>query len=145
LGGPDPVAGRTRPPRLEDGIVLRVAVLFSLIIVAYDALAATIAKALIISYNSFLVPALVLFFFMGIYAGRKSGSWSGTLVIVIVAAVDATLGWYVAALIGPGYVPGWTMRQLIVLGFESAVVSTAIGAVGVWIGLAVAGVRRRLF
>lgn len=122
--------------------MLRLALLFSVIIVAYDAGTAAIAKAVGVSYNSFLVLALVLIFFMGIYAGRVVGSWAALLAVVVVAVADATIGWYVAAWIGPGYVPGWTTRVLISLAIQSVVVATAIGAVGVWIGLGVAGARR---
>jgi hypothetical protein len=123
--------------------MFRLALLFSLIIVAYDAVSAAIAKGVGVSYNSFLVLALVLFFFMGIYAGRVVRSWAGALSIAVAAAADATGGWYVAALIGPGYVPGWTVRDLVTLAIESAVLATVIGGVGVWIGLGVAGARLR--
>ena len=122
--------------------MLRLSLLFSLVIVAYDALSAAIAKAVGISYNSFLVLALVLFFFMGVVAGRKAASWAGIIPILIAAVVDATIGWYAAACIGPGYVPGWTIRVLVTLAVESAALATAIGTAGVWIGLAVAGARR---
>ena len=83
---------------------------------------------------AFTKMLLVLFFFMGIYAGRRSRLAGGIVSIAIAAAVETTLGWYVAALIGPGYVPGWTMRILVVMAVQSAILSTAIGAVGVWIG-----------
>jgi len=125
--------------------MLPLALLFSIVIVAYDAIGAAIALAVGVSYNSFLVPALVLFFFMGLVAGRKARSWAGILPVVVAAVADATIGWYIAALIGPGYVPGWTMRDLITLGAESAALATAIGAVGIWFGLGVAGKRRGLF
>ncbi len=124
--------------------MLRLALIFSIVLIAYDALAALIARSVTISYDSFVVLALVLIFFMGIYAGRVK-RWGGIAVVAVAAAVEATLGWYVASLIGPGYVPGWTMRALIVMAIESALLSTAIGLAGVWIGLRVAGVRRRLF
>jgi hypothetical protein len=122
--------------------MLRTALIFSIVVVAYDALSASIAAWLGITYDSFLVLLLVLFFFMGIYAGRKRGSWGGISPIVIAAVVDATAGWYVAAAIGPGYVPGWTMRMLIVMGVESAVLAAAAGAAGVAVGVRVAGARR---
>jgi hypothetical protein len=121
--------------------MLRLALLFSVVIIAYDALTAGIAKVVGISYNSFLVLGLVLFFFMGLFAGRKAGSWAGILPAAIAAIADATMGWYSAALIGPGYVPGWSMRVLVTLAIESAVVATIIGGIGVAIGLRVAGAR----
>jgi hypothetical protein len=125
--------------------MLRLALFFSVVIVAYDALSAAIAKVVGISYNSFLVLALVLFFFMGVVAGRKAASWGGIIPVAIAAAVDATIGWYVAAFIGPGYVPGWTTRILVTLAIESAALATAIGCAGVWIGVGVAGARRGAF
>jgi hypothetical protein len=125
--------------------MLRTALLFSIVLVAYDAIAAGIARAISVSYDSFLVPELFLIFFMGIYAGRKRRSWAAFVAIAIAAAVEATLGWYVAAGIGPGYVPGWTMRLLIVMAIEAAVLSAAIGVAGIAIGLRVGGVRRGLF
>jgi hypothetical protein len=117
----------------------RLAFLFAATLIAYDALTAIVAKWLTISYNSFLVPALVILFFMGVYAGRKARSWAGILPVAIAALADATLGWYVAALIGPGFVPGWTPRELIVMASESAALSVAVGCAGVAVGLRVAG------
>jgi hypothetical protein len=125
--------------------MLRTALLFSAILVAFDALAAALAKWIVISYDSFVILPVVAIFFMGIYTGRKKRSWGGLTPIVIASLVEVTVGWYVAALIGPGYVPGWTMRQLVVLAFESAVLFIAVGTAGVWIGLGVSGARRGLF
>ena len=123
--------------------MLRTALLFALLLVAYDALTAAIAKALTISYNSFLVLALVIVFFMGVYAGRRGRSWVGAIPIAIAAVAQSTAGWYVAALIGPGYVPGWTMRDLVVMAVESALLASVIGWAGVWIGIKVARDDRR--
>lgn len=121
---------------------LRLALLFCIIVVAYDAIAAVIARGLTISYNSFLIPGLVILFFMGVFSGRVARSWGGAFAVTVAAVADATLGWYVAALIGPGYVPGWTPRALIVMGIESALLSIAVGWCGVWIGIRVARARR---
>ena len=111
----------------------------------YDVVTAAIAKSVSVSYDSFLVPAWVLFFFMGVVAGRTLRSWNGILAVGIAAVVAATAGWYLAALIGPGYVPGWTLQTLALMAAESMLLSTALGGVGVWIGLAVPGARRGLF
>ncbi|HLX25745.1 MAG TPA: hypothetical protein VKR05_02030 [Candidatus Cybelea sp.] len=113
--------------------MLRLALFFTAILVLYDALTATIAKAIGISYDSFLVLAWVLLLLMGVLAGRKYG-WLGLIPLVVTAALEATAGWYVAAAIGPGYVPGWTMRMLVALALERALLSIAIGAAGVFIG-----------
>lgn len=125
--------------------MLRLGLLFALALVAYDALAAALAKWIGISYDSFVVLTVVLIFFMGVYAGRKRGSWDAMVAIAVAAVLEATAGWYVAAAIGPGYVPGWTLRQLIVLATESALLLSAVGAVGVAVGLRVARLRRGAF
>jgi hypothetical protein len=114
--------------------MLRLALQFSAILIAFDAVAALVAKAVSVSYDSFVVLTVVLVFFMGIYAGRRRGLRGGILAIAIVACVEATIGWYVAALIGPGYVPGWTMRLLIVMAAETALLEAVLGTIGVWIG-----------
>ncbi|MGC1381690.1 MAG: hypothetical protein WA814_11790 [Candidatus Baltobacteraceae bacterium] len=122
--------------------MLRLALLFAIALVVYDVVAASIARALTISFDSFVVLALVLLFFMGLLAGRKARSWDGIVPVALAAAVEATVGWYLAALIGPGYVPDWTVRTLLVMGVERALLSTVIGAAGVWVGIAVARSRR---
>ena len=122
--------------------MLRTALIFSVLFVAYDALAAALARWIVISYDSFVVPPVIAAFFMGVYAGRKKRSWGGLAPVALAAVVEVTVGWYVAALIGPGYVPGWTLRELIVLATESAALIIAVGAAGVWVGLGVSGVRR---
>lgn len=125
--------------------MIRTALLFSAVLVAYDAVAALIARAVGVSYNSFGLLVFVLLFFMGVFAGRKAASWAGLIPVAIAAVVEATAGWYVAALIGPGYVPGWTTRVLVQMAAESVLTSLLAGAVGVWIGLGVARARRGLF
>lgn len=125
--------------------MLRLALLFSAIVVAFAGSSAALAKSLTISYDSFLVLALVVLFFMGVFAGRRAGSWSGMFPIAIAAIAWATIGWYVAALVGPGFVPGWTVRDLMVMAVESTLLATAVGAAGLWIGLGVAGARQGLF
>ena len=117
--------------------MIRLALLFGAILIVCDAISALIARAVGISYDTFIVPALVILFFMGIYSGRVARSWSGMIAVVIAVAIEATLGWYVAALIGPGYVPGWTVPVLILMGVEAAALALVIGAIGVAVGLRV--------
>ena len=122
--------------------MIRLAVLFSAIVVAYDALAAAIAKGLVISYGSFVVPEAVLFVFMGIYAGRKMGGWNGFAPVLIAAIANGTLGWYVAALIGPGAMPP---GQISTAAFQLAsyiLVPAVFGAAGVATGIRVNRTQR---
>ncbi len=121
--------------------MIRLALLFAATLIVCDAISALIARAVGISYDTFIVPALVILFFMGIYSGRVARSWNGMIVVFIAVAIEATLGWYVAALIGPGYVPGWTVPVLVVMGLEAAALALIIGAIGVAVGLRVSGAR----
>lgn len=115
--------------------MLRLAVPFSIVAVLYDALAALLAKAIGISYDSFVVPAVVLFVFMGVYAGRKSGDWSGFVPVLVAALVHATLGWYVAALVGPGRLPQWTTAEAAYVLVGGAFAPLIFGAAGVAAGI----------
>jgi hypothetical protein len=117
--------------------VIRLGLFYGAVLVICDAIAALLARAVGISYDTFVIPALVIVFFMGIYAGRLARSWSGMLPVAIAIAVETTLGWYVASWIGPGYVPGWTLPALIVMGVEATIIVAVIGATGVAIGLRV--------
>lgn len=117
--------------------MIRLALLFGAILIVCDAVSALIARAVGISYDTFIVPALVIIFFMGIYSGRVARAWIGMIAVFIAVAIEATLGWYVAALVGPGYVPGWTVSMLILMGVEAAAVALVIGAIGVAVGMRV--------
>ncbi|HTX58169.1 MAG TPA: hypothetical protein VMH02_00735 [Verrucomicrobiae bacterium] len=111
--------------------MFRLALLFSVVAVAYDALAAGIARALSISYDTFAILAFVLFFLMGLLAGRKAHAWTGVLPVAIAALVEATAGWYVAAAIGPGSVPGATREWIVYAGLAGAAYLIVAGAAGV--------------
>lgn len=117
--------------------MIRLGLLFGAILIVCDAISALIARAVVISYDTFIVPALVILFFMGIYSGRVARSWNGTIAIFIAVAIEATLGWYLAALIGPGYVPGWTVPVLILMGVGAAALALIVGAIGVAVGVRV--------
>ena len=54
-----------------------------------------------IGAKPFIVPAMVILFFMGLYSRRVARSWSGMVAVFLAVAFEATLGWYIAALICP--------------------------------------------
>jgi hypothetical protein len=121
--------------------VIRLGLAFAAILIVCDVISAAIARAVGISYDTFIVPALVILFFMGVYSGRVARAWSGLTAVVIAVAIETTLGWYVASLIGPGYVPGWTVPALIVMGAQAAMLAIVVGAIGVAVGVRVSGAR----
>jgi len=124
--------------------VLRLCIAFAAIILAYDVVAATAARLLWVTYESLLLPAAVLLLAMGLFAGRTVKSWRALSAIVVAAVAQSTLGWYVAALISTSFVVTWSFTSFLFTAFVSAIVSIVIGAIGIWVGLGVAGARREI-
>lgn len=121
--------------------MIRLAVLFSAAILAYDAVAAAIAKALTVSFDSFLIPGLVLFVLMGVVAGRKARSWAALAPVAVAAAADSTLGWYIAGLLVPSNFPNWSAFGYVLGALDAFALSAFLGAVGIAVGLRVGGAR----
>ncbi len=84
---------------------------------------------------------MVIYVGFGIYAGQRLRWWRALVAVVLAAAIDSTLGWYVAALIGPGRPIGVNSTTEIVGTALLAVLLDAVfGGLGVAIGTRV---RRR--
>jgi hypothetical protein len=122
--------------------VIRFALLFSVIMVCYDAICAFIAAGAGVAYDSFIVPAVVLFIFMGILAGRKMHGWGGLVPVLVAAIVHTTLGWYVAWLIGPGAIPNWTPEAVAIEITAGLAAALVFGAAGVAVGIRVGRTAR---
>jgi hypothetical protein len=116
--------------------MLRLALIFALIMLLFDAVTATISKIASINYGNFALLAIVVYVFLGIYGGRTLRSWRALISVAVAAIVEATLGWYVAALIGPGLPPvAATQLEMVFTGVVSVIVATLFGAMGVAVGL----------
>ncbi len=115
--------------------MLRQALLFGLILVAFDAAAAAIARAAAFNYGHFALLGIVIYVGFGIYAGQRLRLGRALLAIAIAAAIDASLGAYVAALIGPGRpAPGTPASAIVGLAAITGILSASFGAVGVVVG-----------
>ena len=108
---------------------------FGLILVAFDAIAASIAQAARFNYGQFILLGLVVYVGLGIFAGQRL-RWQRALAAILIAAlIDASLGSYVAALIGPGRpVAGTPVREILAAAFLGALFNAIFGAIGVFIG-----------
>ena len=113
--------------------MLRLALLFSVTIVVFDTIVSAIARAVGVSYGSFLLVGLVLYVLFGIVAGQRLRRPRAFVVILIVVVIDATLGTLAAASVG-SWVKGSTARDLIVAISLTSVLSLCVGAVGVAFG-----------
>lgn len=112
--------------------MLRLALLFSLVTIAFDALAASIARGFGFNYGQFQIIAVVLFAAYGVAAGQRL-RWAGALVAVAIAVVvDATIGAYVATRVSAWVAANQTGRDgsALLLGLLYFVVAAAGVAVG---------------
>ena len=114
--------------------MLRLALLFALILVAFDAAAALVARTFAINYGSFALLALVLYAGFGIYAGQRLRWLRALLAITIAVLVDAIAGTYVASLLGAWVAQGPYGRDPTGSTLLTAVLNLAVGAAGVGVG-----------
>jgi hypothetical protein len=123
--------------------MLRLAVLYAVVIVVYSALAALFTQVTVVTYENALIPGLVLYLVMGVYAGTRLRSWRALFSIVVAAAVQPTAGWYVASLLYPRFAYGWTF-SVVVMAIAWFLLGVAVGTAGIWMGLGAAGARREV-
>lgn len=112
--------------------MLRLALLFSVIAVAFEAIAAAIAHAASFNYGQFQIISVILFAGYGIYAGQRL-RWLRALVAVSIAVVvDATIGTFVATFIGAWIAQSdrYAVGTTILAAFLNFVVAGAGVAVG---------------
>lgn len=115
--------------------MLRLAVAFSVAILAFDLIVSLIARTFSITYAQFFLLALVLFVGFGLYAGNRL-AWARALIAVgIAAVVDMTLGTLVAAVTGAAK-PLETASglQLWYAGVFGAALELVFGGIGVFVG-----------
>lgn len=112
-----------------------------IVVVGFDAVASVAAKTLEFDYGalwpvSVLLPATIAFL-----AARQTGSIKvGIGAGATVALADATVGWAISWLIGPGAPDPGDRDALVVIATALLVIGAGVveGAVGGWIGAHVA-------
>jgi hypothetical protein len=124
--------------------MLRLALLFSIVMVLFDVAAATFAKATSVDYGQFVLLSVFLYIGAGILAGRKIRNWFAMFSIIIGAVVEALLGGYLAALIGPGaQAPGMSDAYYYGTAVFAVLLNVVMGAIGVAVGIRVGRAQRR--
>ncbi len=114
--------------------MLRLALLFSVIAIAFDAIAASIARVFAFNYGQFQLLAVILFAAYGIVAGQRLRSARALAAVAIAVVVDATAGSYVASLIGAWIVTNQTGREALGSTLLSALLNMVVGGAGVVVG-----------
>jgi hypothetical protein len=113
--------------------VLRVAIL---VMLGWELLACALSLTLHIPFERFALGDLTIYFGAGLALARRSGLLSGPVGSAAIAAVDATVGWTITWLLGPGRpADGWSHPWAIVatsLGvvFLAALLGFGAGVVG---------------
>jgi hypothetical protein len=103
-------------------------------VVVFDAIAAIASRSLGFSYGKAAFGSWIIYVVIGYLAARmtpKSSLKAAAFAGLLLGLTDATIGWAVAWIIGPGRVPGgitsvrWAVIALLVTAF-----STGIAIVG---------------
>jgi hypothetical protein len=125
--------------------MLRLALLFSVVMVLFDVAAAAFAKATSVDYGQFVLLSVFLYIGAGILAGRKIRNWFAMFSIIIAAVVEALLGGYLAALIGPGaQAPGMSDAYYYGTAVFAVLLNVVMGAIGVAVGIRVGRAQRKV-
>ena len=85
---------------------LIIALATAVVIVAFDAAAALAARRMGFNYTLATIGSVLIYATSGFFAARTGGVDATVKLGAIAALTDATLGWRVSWLIGPGRLPG---------------------------------------
>ena len=113
--------------------MLRLALIFGAIVVAFDVVAASVARAASINYGHFELLAVVLYAAFGIFAGQRLRWPRAVAAIAIAAAIDVFAGSYVASLIG-AWISPWNQGDAMVATLLTGLLNVVVGAAGVAVG-----------
>jgi hypothetical protein len=121
--------------------LFRVVLLAGLGVIVFDTLGSLAALTWDFPYSSLLAGSLLIYGAAGFFATRVAGFLRGAVVAGSVGLIDATIGWMVSWLIGPGRLPP---GEIAVPSIISTIVFVIILAAGVGIvGGALARVQER--
>jgi cellobiose-specific phosphotransferase system component IIC len=103
------------------------------IVLSFDVAASFASELTRIEYGWFSILQIAMYLAIGYYLFRSFGMDRRFFIILGVAAIcEATIGWWLSALIGPGK-PRYTETTLLVSGILFAVVfNTIVGILGGW-------------
>lgn len=105
------------------------------IVLAFDTVASLITKFTGISYRAFAVPDDAMYLIVGLMLQRAAGFGAPTMVPVTIAAIaEVSVGWWISVAIGAGYRPTSHFELTLFSAITVALLGTALGALGMWIG-----------
>ena len=115
--------------------MLRLASIFAAIAIAFEIIGALIARLFAFNYDQLAILGVVIFVAMGLYAGRMLPVGRAIVAVAIAAALDASLGWWLAAAIGPARPPDSLSEfQIVAWAIVIALVDVAFAGAGIAVG-----------
>ena len=116
--------------------VLRVALLGMAAVIAFDAIASLSSVGLGFDYRYAALGSIALYGVFGYWTGRDSSIYFGPLVGAFMGLTDATLGWLVSWIVGPGRLePGaLTPQAWLVVAAQVIAVAALCALVGSVVG-----------
>ena len=138
----------TKMPSVPTPTLRRIAVILALVVsltavIAFDAAAATISRLTGVAYPLFSLGSILLYALLGFVLTQRFGMGPELfLILACTAACDATLGWWISSLIGPGKPASPTSAALISGAAAGIVLGMVSGTVGAWIAFTVTRMRQ---
>lgn len=110
------------------------------IVLAFDSATSGISRATGVPYADFTLPEIAMYAVLGLVLERSAGFGAPTMLPVTIAAiVEVTAGWWISVEMGVGRRPTHHLEVTLFSAFVPALLCTAVGALGMWIGY---GLRR---
>jgi hypothetical protein len=120
--------------------MVRLVILWSVVVVVFDAITSSLSKTMNVSYNWFILPQLLMYVVMGwVLVRRLKLNRSQALTVILIAGVvEATLGEWVSLLIRRPVEPPLPLLRAV----NATIIAVAIQTFFGWLGMLVAKVRR---
>jgi hypothetical protein len=93
--------------------ILQTTILFGFIAIVFDAIWATIARAKNYSYTKGMWISFLIYTLAGAVAAQSGNIIIGVLSGSCVAFIEATTGWWISWLIGPGRLPDTITKEVL--------------------------------
>lgn len=103
--------------------------LFGMIVLVFDGIWSIVAQRQGLEYGSLWWVSMIVYSVAGFCAARHAPWWAGWSVGAAVAGLDATVGWLLSALIGPGHPGGNVTWGTIIVTIISVLLVGSIAGV----------------
>jgi len=116
--------------------VIRLLTYAAAVILLFDLVASILSQLLPIRYALFSIGSFAIYFLVGLLVARAAGLKLGVVAAATTGLVEATLGWAISWLVGPGRFPLEAVRPAEIVATVIMVIlaPVVLGLVGALIG-----------